>query len=353
MSNWKDYVGDFSSLRTPKASIETLKCIYKTALYVRKNMLISALDIDPEYNDPHDKSLSLDEEKAIEDYDGEDKKNRPKPKYTATVSVQEEVEGEDGKKKKKAVKGKKITAEKNKAKWFTASLDFKTSLAFLTQRFVKELKDFYESNGNKFPDESVVLSELDTYGSQSVEPGMFNISPFILGMTERIHVNKWCEPTLSNIGEFLYTKLSEVFKDSNGAPFSGQLHKFIGRYVQFLKLIGVHIGINLYYKKLKADSALIIMILRGLEVIGNHELRMDEMFYKVLSEWIAENDKIQSGIKAEKRVKTDAAKSVKANTPGGGSTPDAVEDTGEDVTSMLDAEDDNWDEEVGTGDTED
>jgi hypothetical protein len=352
MSDWKDFVGDFKGLEAPRVMTEMLKCIHKTALLVRQSILTAALEVDPEYVDPHSKSLSFREEKELEEYEGEDKKNKPKPKYTALVAVQEEYEDEEtGKKKKRAVKGQKTQAEKNKAKWFTASYDFKVTIGFLLRRFVKEIKDFYVANGNKFPDESVILSEFETFGSQPVEIGQFNIGPFILGTVGRVNVKKWCEPTHSKIGEVLYAKFSDIFKNGEGTVPQYQLNKFVDQFVQFLKLIGVSMANCLYYKKLKVDSNLICMILRSLEVSGSREIQVDEMFYKVLSDWIVDANKLLEANKADKAVKAEATKAAKANAPSA-STPSALEDgdEGQDISEALNAEEDTWADEVANED---
>lgn len=348
MASWEDFVGNYAALKVPKAQNTLGICIHKTALFVRKQLTLQAQEVDPDFKDPHEKSLSFDEETMIENYEGEDKKNKPKPKYTAMVSTQEEYKDAEGKTKKRVIKGaSKKEAEKPKAKWFTATADFKFSISFMLQRYVKEINDFYVSKGKRFPEETTVLSEFQSFTSQPMDIGQFNIAPFIIGITDKLNASKQVEAIYGQLDQFLFTKLSDMFKDVNGATPSHQINKLVDRFVQFIKLIAIFMARMLWSKKLRVDAGIVETCLRCMEVFGNKEIPLDESFFKTLTDYNAEMTRIQEGQKADRKVKSEAAKVAKANTPG---EPEALTGEGEDVSAALDAEEETWDEAAPTED---
>jgi hypothetical protein len=340
--SWEEQIGKYPSLDVPKVQVLIAYCMGKTANFVRKNIATACKDVDDDFKDPHVNSLSFDEEKTLEDFDG-DKKNKPKFTYEAQAAVQEEYEAEDGKKKKRAVKGQKKTVTKAKAKWFTATAEFKSSINFLLHRFVKEMDEFYGSKNKKFPEESTVLTEfLNWSASQTTGFDQFYIAPLILTVTTKINIDKTVDSVFGNLDQLLFGKVSDLFKDVNGASPSHQINKMIGSFVQFLKIIATKMAYMLWYKKLRVDDDLVMMILRDLVLAANGDVMLEEAFFKAIADYNKETAVLQDPKKEERKQKADANKAAGKATE---TTPDALsgEDV-EDLGSALDAQDDTWDE---------
>jgi hypothetical protein len=343
MSSWEEILGNRQSLEVPKIREAMILFIYKTGLFVRKDMVNLGKDVDESFKDPWEISLSFDEEKTIADFDGE-KKNKPKFTYETQATEQEEITGEDGKKRKRAIKnGTKKTVTKNKAKWFTATADFRTTLTFLLRRYVKEMEEFYAAKGKRFPDESTVLTEfLNWSSSQTIGFDQFYITPMILSVTNKILINKTVEPVFENLDQQLFNKVSDIFKDSNGAVPSLQVNKMVGSFVQFVKIIAVKMAYQLWYKKLKVDSVLILSIIRDLVLVLNKEVALEENFFKAIKDYNDEAAKLLEDKKEESKQK-------KEKNQANGTSPSAVEgttDDTEDLNSALESQDNTWDEEA-------
>lgn len=340
--SWEEQIGNFKTLDVPKVQTTIGYFINRSAAFVRKNITIACKDVDDSFQDPHSTSLSYDEEKTLEDLEG-DKKNKPKFTFEAEATVQEEYDGEDGKKKKRAIKGQKKTVTKSKTKWFAATADFRSSVNFLLHRFVKEMEEFYESRGKKFPEENSVLTEfLNWASSQTTGFDQFYITPLILSVTSKININKTVDPTFGQLDQLLFTKISDLFKDSNGASPNVQINKMVGSFVQFLKLISTKLAITLWYKKVRVDAAFVMMIIRDLVLTINQEVVLEEAFFKAVADYNAEQARLSDLKKEDRKQKADANKAAKpAGEPGA-----LVSDDVEDIGSALDAQDDTWDEEV-------
>lgn len=323
-TSWEDHIGNFESLEAPRIQNAMQACILKTALHMRKKFLADDMNADENFQDPHVASLSFDEERSIEDAD---KASKPKFTYDAIVTAQEEYE-EAGKKKKRAIKDKKVHVIKNKTKWFSALASFKTCQKFLLLRYVKEMREFYEHNNKKFPEESGVLSEFTTWASGQVTGfDVYYITPLILTAP---NVSKIVEPNYAQIDQALFSKLSEIFKDPSGASPNAQINKMVLGFINFVKLIAVKIAAMLYHRKSNVNSDMFLAIVRDISSTQN-EVSLDAAFYKVLNEYSIQQAELVEA-KKEKTKKASEAKESETI------TADNVDGFGD-----MNEEDDNWD----------
>ena len=348
-TQWEDIVGNFPTLKTAKVTGAIIDCYYKTILKRFEQLSSEAKDANPDWVNPYANCLTLDEETQLAGHKGKDK---PKFQYEAEVTETEEVE-KDGKKVKKST-GKKKTALKNKGKVCTATADGRATLTFWLLKYVKEIKDLSVANNNKFPDESHLLSELETFTSTPADIGSFNISPFILNLTDRIEVNKVVEPVFGDLDSVLLNALSAIFKNGEGTP-TLQLTKLVTKWVQFLKLMALQTAHHMWYKKARLDSDTFKMIFLQLTLVGNREVTLDAMFFQVLDEYLAEAARLAEEQSQARKVKADANKAAKANAEAAGtnneSSPEQDEfvaglDDTEDISSSLAAETNEWTDEV-------
>jgi len=345
-TQWEDIVGNFSTLKTAKVTNSIIDCYYKTILKRFEQLTNESRDVNPDFVDPYSTCLSFSEEATIASYKGKDK---PKYTYEAEITETEEVE-KDGKKTKKST-GKKKMAIKTKAKICTATADGKATLVFLLLKYVKEVKDLCVANNNRFPEESQMLSELDTYTSSPTDIGSFTISPFILNITDKIDVNKVVEPVYGDLDSVLLTIMSQLFKNENGTP-TVQLTKIVTKWVQFLKLMALQTAGLMWYKKARIDSETITVILRQLTLVGNKEVTLDPMFFQVLGEYIEETARLseeQAKARKEKIALTKTATTTDAQTsPEQDDFVSGLDDV-DAIGSSLAAENDEWAEESVPG----
>jgi hypothetical protein len=348
-TQWEDVIGKFDSLKAAKVVNTTVECLYKTILKRFDQLGSDALDVDPDWVNPFANCLSLAEETELAAHKGKDK---PKFTYEAEVTETEEVE-KDGKKTKKST-GKKKMAIKNKGKICTATADGRTTLNFCLLKFVKEIKDLYVANNNKFPEETTLLSELATFTSNPTEVGVFNVSPFILGLTDNIDVNKVVDAVYGDLDGLILAKLSEMFKSTTGTP-TAQITKLVSRWVQFVKLIALQAAAFMWHKKARIDGELLKLLLRQLSVFGNREFVLDEMFFKVLDEYNAEAARIAeevSKVRKEKAAATKAAKEAGVDPSADPENPEqdefitGLDDAQDDISSALASESNEWTDEV-------
>jgi hypothetical protein len=343
-TQWEDIIGNFSTLKTAKVTNAIVNCYYKTILKRFEQLTSEGREVNPDFVDPYATCLSFAEEATIANHKGKDK---PKFTYEAEVTETEEVE-KDGKKIKKST-GKKKMAIKTKGKICTATADGKDTLTFWLLKYVKEIKDLYVANNNRFPEESHLLSELETFTSTPADIGSFTISPFILNLTDRIDANKVVEPVYGDLDSILVTTLSALFKNDNGTP-TVQLTKLVTKWVQFLKLMALQAAGLMWYKKARVDSETLKVVLRQLTLVGNRDVTLDAMFFQVLDEYIAEAARLaeeQSKLRKEKAV---ANKAAKENADAAGASEPSTEtdefvaglDDVDDISSSLAAEANEW-----------
>lgn len=348
MSDWNEIVGNFESMHAPKVSNTVLGCFYKTVLRRREQLTTDAREVDNDFEDPHSRYLNFDEERQLGDA-----KAKEKPKFQYLGEVTEATEPtetteEDSKVNKKIAKTKKKIM-KNKTKWYTASAEFRSTMGFLLVRYVKEVKDFYTANGNKFPEENDVLSEFTTFAANPIDIGSFYIAPFIFTVTDKIDVNKVVEPIYEDLDTLLQSKLKEIFKNNEGSP-TRQINKLVDRWIQFIKLIAVNVATVFWYSKGNCNAALVSMVLRQLVLQANREASLDEMFFKTLDEYNVSAAELLKLSKNQRKVKAEAANAVTDETAPATEEQDdfskALEQD-DSISQSLDAQESNdWEEEA-------
>jgi hypothetical protein len=346
-TQWEDIVGNFSTLKTAKVTNSIIDCYYKTILKRFEQLTNESRDVNPDFVDPYSTCLNFSEETTIITHKGKDK---PKFTYEAEVAETEEIE-KDGKKTKK-ITGKKKMVVKTKGKICTATADGRATLVFMLLKYVKEVKDLYVANNNRFPEESQMLSELDTFTSTPVDVGSFTISPFILNITDKIDVNKVVEPVYGDLDSVLLTVLSALFKNENGTP-TVQLTKIVTKWVQLLKLMALQAAGLMWYKKARVDSETLKVILRQLTLVGNKDVTLDPMFFQVLDEYIAETSRLaeeQAKVRKEKAAVTKTANTTDAQASPNQDDSAAGPDGACDVGASLAAETNEWADEVEPSD---
>lgn len=348
MSSWETVVGNFAGLKQKKTVEVMLSSLYKTMLKRRAQFVTDCKNDDPSFVDPHVSSLSLDEENAIANFKG-DKKDKPKPSYECEVSKIEKYT-ENGKQKTKVVGKEK--GVKPKGKWITFTGEFKTALAYLLQRFVKEIHDFYTSCGDTMPEEAYVLSEFLTYCSNP--PDFIPcISPFIIAITKKVDANQIVEANYDEIDNYLSGKFVEIFKSNGSAP-TRQLNVLVYSFVSFLKLIAIQMASTMWYQKRRGEHDFLYSVIRQLSTVVYGEAKFDETSYKQINEYIEERKRLEVLSRDEKKKKTDelkknketAASQMSDNIDDEDEFTKALEAGESDLASQLDSQiDDDW----GTG----
>jgi hypothetical protein len=345
-ANWTDIVGNFTTLKTNKVVNSIVDCYYKTILKRFEQLSNDAREANPDWKDRFSTCLSFAEETALSNYKGK-ADGKPKFTYEGEAAETEEVE-KDGKKVKRTVKGaakKKVV--KPKGKICTATSDGKSTLLFLLLKYVKEIKDLYNSNNNRFPEESHVLSELETFTSNPADVGSFNVSHFILNLTDRVDVNKVVEPVFGDLDTVLLNVLSALFKNENGTP-TVQLTKLVTKWVQFLKLMALTTAALMWYKKSRIDGETVKLVLRQLTLFGNREVTLDEMCFQVLDEYNTESARIAEELSKARKDKAVTNKATKDAAPVNDDEQDAftagLDDIKQEVSEAL--EQDEWTDEA-------
>lgn len=349
-AQWEDIVGKFDTLKSNKVVGSIIECVYKTILKRFDQLASESRDANPDWVDPFPMCLNFTEETAIANHKGKDK-----PKFTYEAEVTETTEVlKDGKKTRKST-GKKTKQIKPKGKVCTATADGRSTLVFLLLKYVKEVKDLYVANNNRFPEESQILSELETFTSTPTDVGEFNVSPFILTITDRIDVNKVIEPVYGDLDSVLLACLSALFKNGDGTP-TVQLSKLVNKWVQFVKLMALNAAAVMWHKKARIDSGLLKLIFRQLTLVGNRDVTLDEMFFKVLDEYNAEAERLAKDASELRKTKAAAAKAVKdAAGPTSETEPaspeqdeftNGLDDIEEDISSSLADESNEWGDEA-------
>lgn len=341
MSSWEEIVGKFDKLKAPKVVNTILMCVYKTVLLHRKNLTTEAKEVDTDHKDAHENSLSFDEEQTIENFKGK-KEDKPKFTYTAEVSETSDVKDDAGKIHKKTT-GTKKQVVKNKVKWYSATADFKSSVLFLLQRYVKEVKDFYAASNDSFPDESTVLSEFATYSNNNISIDSFNLAPFVLSLTEKVHQS--VDQVYADLDTYLSGLVGDLFKRDDGATPTKQVNKLMDKFVQFVKLLAQGMATHMWVEKCRADASLLNLLLRQYVLVTKPDAALDGLFFKTLSDYNTEIERLQQTARDEKKKKAAAT----VTDPATASTATADPATDATLGEALDDEanqlhTDDWDE---------
>lgn len=292
--------GNNKDLNAPKVATVLLDCFSRTVLKEREKMTNAAKDANVDWKDPHDKFLSFEEEQAALNFTG-DKKTRPKPTYSVELETFTESKDADGKTIKTKT-GVKKTEVKNKAKWLMVTASGKNAMVSMLKRYCKEILDFYTDGGNKFPDESNLLSEFETYTSSPTDFGVSYIAPFILRLTDKVDANKFVEPVYGELDTLLLKKLGDQFKTSEGSP-TAKLTKLIEKWVQFVKLLAVSAAHLLWYKRLQCNVEFVQTLLRQLLITTNNEATLDELFFNNMNDYCDECERVMKVAAEERKIK--------------------------------------------------
>lgn len=325
MSSWEEIIGLYPTLKQVKTQNKITGFLYKTILKKRSNILADCRTLDSQYEDPHYKFLSFEEEKKMSDCT--DKKNKPSFTYKGDVPVTEEVVVDGAKKKK--VTGK-VEGDKKKGKWITMSVDIKYALVWWLSRYAKEIQDFYNSRDGVLPETSDVIAEFVEFTSDP-EDYIACISPFICSVTDKIDVSKIMPETFEDLGAYIHKLFATIFKNETGTP-SAQLGKLVDRWVNFLKIVAIQMAGGLWHVKRQGNVAMFFTVLRNLITVTDGDAELEETSFQHIMEYIQTRKDLDAAEKEKKKLEKDTKDSE---------TPASLEADEDAFSTLMDGDGDD------------
>jgi len=303
------------------------------------------------FEDPHNRFLSFEEEKALDAYT--DKKNKKVPTYKIEAPVYDTIT-EDGKTLKKKTDKTEIV-DKKKSKWLTMSGELKYVLIYWLSRFTREIEMFYESRDKTLPEESEVVSEFVDF-CQNPDDMIACITPYIMVVTDKINVSSVMPVVFEDLDSYLHKTFATIFKSNNG-DFNKQLGILVDRWIAFMKIVSISFARILWHSKRKGDEVLFFTILRNLSLVSAGDAELEETTFNQMIDYISECKRLLEDGKIKKKKVKDV---VNTHPPAETTTEDefssAMDDAAEDfsiedATSNYMAEDD-WAEDPFADDGE-
>lgn len=133
------------------------------------------------------------------------------------------------------------TESVNPRKFVNISQGAKAALICLLQRYLRECHAFYRDNGNVFPDESLLVSQVTNHARSRDSDA---IAPLVLNAPEALNLARITKNTHKGFASAIFDLVKSCFGGDGNVSV---VTKLLEAFNDFVRLVGVHLSINAYW----------------------------------------------------------------------------------------------------------
>lgn len=340
MADWSEINGNFSELTKPTMETHFGRWMYFYILK-RKDDLVSASGLD---ENPLIRYESL--------HQAMNPKKKDEAKYTwHGIEMVPKLDANGDKIKEK----NKLVREEQEGDWpikkyLTVNGDVKGMLVFLLTRFIFEVQQAYEDNGNSFDEGENVLSQVAEYSYEHCDPHLASAiiaatDPKLVDVEKLLPDNGFNSDRFKcdSLHKYILDRTLSYFKDKQDSAPHAQVSIIVTQFIKFLKLISFMIAEACWVKKQPVGAPLFLATIRNIFVFIRSE---GEEFSGELASWMNEWIDTCKKLKKQKREERIAKKDAVEETEDHNDNAPVDDEVEEDLDAALDAvgEDDNLDD---------
>jgi hypothetical protein len=284
MTEWSNIIGNFKNLQSSGTRNVLAKFVYLTVLKVKDDIVDNAnLDDNPFYM----------YETLAQALAGKGTKENP---------IKNTYKGD---KKTTDKKTKKTTVQKNVdipvKKFVTVTGEASRGLTFLLNMYIKECKDYYDSNKHSFGPDDKLLTKIVEYAESQTG----TIAGAIIRASDAMDANNIVESNFADIKSYLTSKTNAYFKTSENATQDTKIEIVVSAFIRFLKILSIMMGGILYDKRVAVNKPFLNGMIRQLNsFLHMHGTCIEPEVLANMSEYI-EATKPAKSEKKEKKEKSD------------------------------------------------